>query len=378
MFLAPLLALLAAAPPLHPNSLSSSVITVLGARVTVELRCQAASILESLGPDADGNGLYSPEELDALRGELGDYLLARYRLAVGSGGEATRGTPLAGRLVELRPGELEITAFGEQQWILATLDFAHDAPVPDLLIANTIFQDASPDHRDLCTLRWNDRPAVEALFWAGEPERFFAPDAPPEPVPLLGWVRMGIGHILSGWDHLAFLIGLLVAAGGLASLLWVVTAFTLAHSITLALAALDIVQVPSRPVEMIIAASIAYVGIADLLQRRPRARWHEAFGFGLVHGLGFAGFLAEALASEPRRFVPLVGFNLGVEAGQLMVVLAIVALLALARQIALAGGAQAADGPRWLAPKPVRMIAAAGVALAGLYWFAERAGVLPG
>ena len=379
MPLAPLLALLlAAAPPLHPNSLSSSKVTVTGSRVHVELRCQAQSVLEVLGPetDADRNALLSQAELDAVRAGLGDYLLEHYVLRVDSGGLLTGGTALAGRLTELRPGEIEPDVFGEQQWIEASLDFEHAEPIPDLLLQVTIFQDVSPDHKDLCELSFNDEPRVEALFWTGESDRFYQPTTAPRAVPLLDWVRMGIGHILSGWDHLAFLLGLLVAAGGLASLLGVITAFTLAHSVTLALAALDVVQVPSRPVEMIIAASIVWVGIADLFQKVPHARWKEAFGFGLVHGLGFAGFLAEALANEPRRLVPLVGFNLGVEAGQLLVVLAVVALLYLARLLtrAASGAAPAADGPRWLAPRPVRLATAAGVAAAGLYWFAERAG----
>jgi len=379
----PLLALLlAAAPPLHPNSLSSSKVSVRGPHVTVEVRGQAQSVLEVVGPaaDADGDALLSQPELDAQRGGLGDYLLQHFRLRVGSGGEVAQGTPLAGRLVELHPGEVEVSAYGEQQWIVATLQFEHDELVPDLLIQDTIFQDVAPDHRDLCELHFNDEPPGEALFWSGETDRYFAPQTPPQPVPLLGWVRMGIGHILSGWDHLAFLVGLLVAAGGLASLLGVITAFTLAHSVTLALAALDVVHVPSRPVEMIIAASIAWVGIADLFQKAPHARWKAAFGFGLVHGLGFAGFLAEALANEPRRLVPLIGFNLGVEAGQLMVVLAIVVILFVARRIASAAGrgAPAPEGPRWLAPRPVRLAAALGVAGAGLYWFAQRAGMLPG
>ncbi len=381
-----LLAVLALAPPPspHPNSLSSSVVSVRGERVTVALHFQAHSLLELTGPeaDADADGLLSQAELEAVRPDLSAHLLAHYRLRVGSGGDPAGGTPLAGSLAEVRPGAVEPELFGVSQWIDATLEFVHDAPLPDLLLDISIFMESSPNHSDLCELRFGDQPPVEARFWLGETLRFYAPpaspaDAPADAVraPLSGWVRMGLDHILGGWDHLAFLAGLLVAAGGLASLLGVVTAFTLAHSITLALAALGLVQAPTRPVELLIAASIAWVGVANLLQRRPVARWKEAFGFGLVHGLGFAGFLADALAGESRRLVPLAGFNLGVEAGQLAVVLAAVAVLALVRRLAPRGDAPAGDAPRWLTPRPVRLVVSAGVTLAGLFWLAQRAGL---
>lgn len=387
-----LLALLLAAAP-HPNSLSSSVVTVRGARVTVELRCQALSLLEVTGPqaDADADGLLSQAELDAVRPAAAAHLLAHYRLRAGSGGDPSGGTPLAGTLAALSPGDVEPDLLGVTQWIEATLLFEHDAPLPDLLLDITVFQATSPDHRDLCELRFNDDPPVEALFWQGEPVRHYTPppraEEPPAAgaapaaapadfapaLPLAGWVRLGVDHILTGWDHLCFLAGLLVAAGGLAALLGVVTAFTLAHSLTLALAALELVSVPSRPVELLIAASIAWVGLANLLQRRPVARWKEAFGFGLVHGLGFAGFLGEALAGESRRLVPLLGFNLGVEAGQLALVLLAVALLALARSALRRPAAAPGGEPRWLVPRAPRLVLSAGVAAAGLWWLAERA-----
>lgn len=378
MPLLPLLALFVAAAPgaVHPNSLSVSRVVVRGALVTVQVRCQMQSVCEIMGAEADrdSNRLLSAEELDVVRADFSAYLLANFRLSVGSGGAWSRGTPLVGRLTELRPGDIEADLSGEQQWIEATLLFDHDAPVPDLLVGDTLFQDVSPEHFDVCELHFNDEPLVEARFWQGETERYYTPAMSPRVVPLLDWVGMGVRHILSGWDHLAFLLGLLVAAGSLLSVLGVITAFTLAHSVTLALAALGLVTVPGRPVEVLIAASIAYVGMANLLQRRPVARWKEAFGFGLVHGLGFAGFLAEALAGEPRRLVPLVGFNLGVEAGQFTVVLGVTLVLSLLRLVRRPGdGSADAGGERWLAPRPVRLAASIGVVLVGLYWVVERA-----
>src|SRR5262245_66522781 len=103
----------------------------------------------------------------------------------------------------------------------------------------------------------------------GEFRRFYAPASPPAPTPLSGWIRMGVAHILGGWDHMAFLLALIVAAGSLRSLLGVVTAFTLAHSITLAFAALGVVHVNARLVAVGITLSLIWVAVANLLARRP-------------------------------------------------------------------------------------------------------------
>lgn len=375
--------LLAAALALHPLSQSSSRITVRDAHVEVLIRCQAASVLEVLGAaaDADHDELLSQAELDAVRGAFASYLLDRYLLSTG-GREPSTATRLSGALVELRPDALEPDTFGMQQWIAVGLAFEATAPLADLLIENRSFQDAAPNHSDLCTMNFNDEPPVEAKFWVGETLRYYRPApeggaAGPAPgfearVPLLEWLRQGVVHILAGPDHVAFVIGLLVAAGSLVSLLGVITAFTLAHSITLALAALDVVRAPSAPVELLIAASIAWVGIANLLQRGPVARWKEAFVFGLVHGLGFATALRELLAGDERRMLPLVGFNLGVEAGQLLLVAAMVALLWVGRRV-LWRGETAGQGAPALAPRVVRVVASAGVAAAGVFWVAQRA-----
>lgn len=168
----------------------------------------------------------------------------------------------------------------------------------------------------------------------------------------------GVEHILIGWDHLAFLLALLLSCGRLARVLVVVTAFTVAHSITLILGATGALTVPATIVESIIAASIAVAAGYGLWQWRRGALDHPGrpaenpaegaddrprdggigwlvavcFGFGLVHGLGFAGLLAELLPGERIPIVPLIGFNLGVELGQIACVTVVFpALVALGR-----------------------------------------------
>ena len=146
------------------------------------------------------------------------------------------------------------------------------------------------------------------------------------------YVALGIEHILTGYDHLLFVFGLLLLAAGTRALIATITAFTLGHSITLTLAVLDVARVPPGPVEVLIAFSIFVLavelarpqggGTATLMRRRP---WLMAAGFGLLHGLGFAGTLRAA--GLPPQAIPtaLLGFNVGIEIGQLAFVLTIVA-----------------------------------------------------
>lgn len=148
------------------------------------------------------------------------------------------------------------------------------------------------------------------------------------------YLVLGIEHILSGFDHLLFLCGLLVVCRRVRSVAAIVTAFTLAHSLTLALAALNLVRLSPRIVEPLIAATIVLVGLENLWRRsEPEgpwvARWLVAFGFGLVHGLGFASALRElGLGTYGTSVVgPLVAFNLGVELGQLSVAALLLAVM---------------------------------------------------
>jgi hypothetical protein len=128
-------------------------------------------------------------------------------------------------------------------------------------------------------------------------------------------VVLGVEHILSGWDHLLFLFGLILVGGRPRALVGVVTAFTVAHSLTLALAALGVWAPSPRVVEPLIALSIAYVGVENFFVTDASRRWRVTFPFGLVHGFGFAGALREI--ALPRGQIPaaLVSFNLGVERG---------------------------------------------------------------
>ena len=146
---------------------------------------------------------------------------------------------------------------------------------------------------------------------------------------ILGFVLLGVEHILTGYDHLAFLLALLLAGGSLRSNAKVITSFTLAHSLTLALATLGVVNISPAIVEPVIAASVVFVGVENLLTRRITARWLVTFVFGLVHGLGFASALRElgVGGAGGQVAIPLLSFNLGVELAQIAIAALVLPLI---------------------------------------------------
>jgi hydrogenase/urease accessory protein HupE len=173
---------------------------------------------------------------------------------------------------------------------------------------------------------------------------------------------LGVKHILTGYDHLLFLFGLLLVARGVFSSLGIITSFTIAHSITLALATLDVVQIPGRIVEPLIAASIVFVGIENLLRGDiPKARRIVPFGFGLIHGFGFASALREAGIGSGTAgiMLPLFSFNLGVELGQIMVAALALPIIWKLR-----------ENPMFIARWAPACSAA--VVLLGSFWFVQR------
>jgi len=180
------------------------------------------------------------------------------------------------------------------------------------------------------------------------------------------YVRLGVGHILGGPDHLLFVFGLVLLAGTVRRLLATVSAFTVGHSVTLTLAALGIVDVPSRLIEVAIAASV--LALAVELARRPvaptlmrRWPWMMAAVFGLLHGLGFAGALREAGLPDGEIPLALFSFNAGIELGQVFFVLGVLGLKRVARQLPV-------RIPEW-----VRWVPVYGMGSLAGYWWLERA-----
>lgn len=176
------------------------------------------------------------------------------------------------------------------------------------------------------------------------------------------FLRLGMEHIMRGYDHMLFLFGLLVVGSSLASAWRIITSFTVAHSITLALATLNIVQLSPRLVELLIAISIVYIGLENLWHRPLKHRWLLTFGFGLVHGFGFAAVLHDLGLGRPpgsEVVMPLLAFNLGVELGQMAIALVILPVLWQVQRLP------------YFFPH-FTTICSVLVLLAGTYWLVER------
>ena len=354
----------------HEVGLSRGDFVIEGAAITAEITF-AQRDLAGLAPelDRDKNDNLTEQELTQGRDAVLRAVVARVVIK----GD---GAACPGQLVSARPVE------GDGITVKAT--YTCSAPPGEVDFDLEILEDLAYGHRHIFRAGGGPRlheailyrkrrtfqvltapappaaPAPAAAPGAATPSASPAPPARPEaPAGSLEMFAMGIEHILLGLDHLVFLLGLVLVGGRWRAILLVVTAFTVAHSITLALAVLDVWAPSPRIVEPAIALSIAYVGVENRYVKDAEGRWRITFPFGLIHGFGFAGALREI--ALPSAAVPkaLLLFNLGVEAGQIAVLAVVLPLLAYARR------------REWLTPKAVR-IASMLILLAGAAWFVER------
>jgi hydrogenase/urease accessory protein HupE len=238
---------------------------------------------------------------------------------------------------------------------------------PEMLGPNFVYRCAAfsqlpRGHRQFATLKdASDKIIAEKLLDA-QNDTLRMPADTAHKKTFVGFLILGVEHILTGYDHLLFLFALLLVTRQFLSAIKIITCFTVAHSITLALATFDVVNIPSNIVEPLIAATIVYVGVENIILRRePKGRWLLTFAFGLIHGFGFAGVLRElGIASGSSGIaVPLVSFNLGVEIGQIAVAAILLPFIWHFSKIP-----QFAQ--RWV---PICSVL---VALAGAYWFIDR------
>ncbi len=322
------LLLLAAAQSLQAHVASNGFlrIQVEGSRAdgALELAVRDAEIAVGLDRNRDGEITWG--EVRAAQSALTLYLRQHLQLA-GPNGACT-----------LRFGAVEVNerADGNYLWQPFTADCP--AVLQQLTIDYRLLHEEDPSHRGLLTLSAQGMTQTAVLGGTRSVQTFDL-SHPSAWSAFVEYLQAGIWHIWSGTDHLLFLLSLLLpavlirraqrwhavpqAAPALLNILKVVTAFTLAHSITLSLAAFDIIRLPGRLTESVIAASIIVAAVNNVFPLVTEARWRIAFAFGLLHGFGFATVLSEMGLPRGARLVSLVAFNLGVEVGQLAVVLAV-------------------------------------------------------
>ena len=347
-----LLLVIAVAVPAFAHKASDAYLTVArdGAILSGRWDLALRDLDLALGLDADGDGEITWGEVRARQDAIA--ALALTRLAISSGGEKCT----------LQATDLTIDTHTDGAYAVLALAGSCPHPGPTLAIDYSFLFDIDPQHRGL--LNYVEAGESRSLVFSAEHPRQVAGGEAGGPLAqFAAYVHEGVWHIWLGFDHILFLVSLLLpavlvrrdgawqAATKFRDAFWdvarIVTAFTLAHSITLTLAALSIVSLPSRWVESAIALSVVLAALNNVFPIVQRGRWIAAFAFGLLHGFGFAGALADLGLPTGSLALSLAGFNIGVELGQLAIVAAFLPVaFALRstwayRRVVLAGGSTA-------------------------------------
>jgi len=340
------------APPAaaHLMPAGQGVVNLVGDSAYAVIALPAAALT---GFDDDGDGLLDVAEIDRHRAALGAQVSRRLSLTMD-------GRPGALVFEDLMLSHVDEPGFRGGEHVVVVRRYRWPQPVTGFTLAVDAFD--RPGTRDgKLVVRALQGENSEAAAFSAERREFtyFAGGW----AALKSFTLLGAEHILLGADHLLFLLTILVAGAGWRYWLAVITSFTIAHSITLALAALGWVRLPGAVVEPLIAASIVLLAVDNLVrgERAVRHRVALVFACGLLHGLGIASVLEDFGMAGGSKLPSLVGFNLGVEAGQLLFVGAALGLLAAARRLL---------APAWQG----RMVQACSVvaALAGGGWLVQR------
>jgi HupE / UreJ protein len=355
--------LLASAASAHKPSDSYLSLVVDEQRVMGRWDIALRDLEHAIGLDRDGDGAVTWGEVKARHGDIAAYALARLELSS------------AGSMCATSPVEHLVDRHSDGAY--AVLRFTGDCPaaIDALDVTYSLLFDLDPLHRGLGQVQAGD--LTQTSVFSPEGRTWHVRTGSSElGEQLAAYLREGVWHIWVGLDHILFLLCLLLpAARGQqrahepnrrSAPLWievvkVVTSFTVAHSITLSLAALGILSFPARLVESAIAASVVFAALNNIRPMVTRRLWLIAFGFGLVHGLGFASVLADLALPRDALLLALLGFNLGVEVGQLVLVALFFGMVWALRRLEV-------TWPQWASPLPASVIA-----VVAAIWFIERA-----
>jgi len=353
-----------AAPALaHKPSDSYLSITQTATALTGQWDIALRDLDFAIGLDADGNGEITWGEVRSHHADIAAYALAR--LAVEGDGQPC----------VLRAGEQLIDQHTDGAYTVIPLQLNCPSAPAQLRLTYRLFADIDPQHRGLLRLEAQGQSRA-AVLGPNAPTQAFDLAQPSRFGQFIDYAREGVWHIWIGYDHILFLLSLLLPAvlawraarwqpaenfrDAFVDVLKIVTAFTLAHSITLSLATLGLISLPSRWVESAIAASVVLAALNNLWPLFHGRRWTMAFAFGLIHGFGFASVLADLGLPQGTLALALVGFNVGVELGQLAIVAAFLPLAFMLRDTRFY-------------QRGVFVGGSAAIAVLAALWFAERA-----
>lgn len=302
----------------HDPGLSVATARLEQAELKIQLALSPPDV-ESLAPlDSNHDKIISPEELLAAQPQLEKIALAAFEVRA------------AGQLLTAANATVQMDNTGAVQFKALFPRITSGA----LTIRSGIINRLARGHRQFFSIRDQNHKLLGEAMLDTVHNACVVTVAAQESLPLVrqsfrDFLVLGIRHIATGYDHILFLLGLLIVGGSLKSALKIITAFTVAHSLTLALATMNLITISPRIIEPLIAVSIIYVGAENILHRNLEKRWLLAFGFGLVHGCGFATALRDlGIGADGAGIgVPLVAFNLGVEMCQLTIAALVLPLI---------------------------------------------------
>jgi hypothetical protein len=366
-----LLLTLAAAVPLlwpasaHADKFSDSYLSLsaTGASVTGQWDIALRDLDLAVGLDQDGNGEITWDEVRSRHAAIAAYALSHLALAAD------------GQACKVAAGQQLVDQHSDGGYSVLRFTATCAGTIRQLDLDYSLLFDRDPQHKGLLRLQ-TPQSTVTAVFSPTQHAQRFILSKASAAQQFGEYVRTGIGHIWIGFDHLLFLFSLLLPAvfiwsqrawqpaerfrTSLIDVLKIVTAFTLAHSVTLTLATLQVVILPSRWVESGIAASVVIAALNNLFPVVQGRRWLVAFGFGLIHGFGFASVLADLGLPREALVLALVGFNVGVEVGQMSIVAVFLPLAFALRR-------------SWFYRRLIFIGGSVAIILVASIWFIERA-----
>jgi hydrogenase/urease accessory protein HupE len=331
----------------HDTQLSSGRARVSGNAVELVLELNARDLDVALGSDlAPAGGPVRAESLARASSRVAEYAMAHTRVFNSAGGSCI------GRVGAIEP---------KAEHVLVSTTWRCPPLAGTLVYQTSLFQEIDPAARHMFTASGDVRRM--ALLSASTPRVTLASTQVGLREVLVHYFAAGVEHIAIGYDHIAFLLAVILWGRRPLPLIGVVTAFTVAHSVTLTLAVLELAVVPARVVEVLIALSIVYVAAENFFVRDLRRRWLVTFVFGLIHGFGFASVLRDYGLPREALAPALAAFNVGVEAGQLLVV-----AVALGAGYVLQRVLPASERMRQASP----LMLSGCILILGLYWTARR------
>jgi hydrogenase/urease accessory protein HupE len=322
------------------NSEGYSLIEVNGNNLDYELKLDLTELGHSMNKEMDVQQSFDTKIVQ-------DYINSHIELYADS------------KKVEGTIGKTDIDSINDRQFAVINLDYKLDHKPESLnLVYNMFLDDSDPSHANYATVNLDGKQQEGILSYESREleigEISFVQN-------VKQFLLLGLEHIFTGYDHILFVISLLFGAKTIKNILGLVTAFTIAHSITLVLATLEIVQLPGRLVESAIALSIIYVALINIFNPDTKHQPWLAFGFGLIHGFGFAGILSEMRLDGSQLATSLLSFNIGIEIGQLIIVSLVFPIILWLKKLTF-------KPVKWVIPGTSVAILAF-----GLVWFIERA-----